>query len=49
MSGGGWGGFEMVSSGQGGSMAEKIKFVTDFEAFFLENLGGEGGETRAEM
>ena len=31
-------------------MAEKIKFVTDFEAFFfLENLGGGGGETRAEM
>ena len=30
-------------------MAEKIKFVTDFEAFFLENLGGGGRETRAEM
>ena len=30
-------------------MAEKIKFVTDFEAFFLGNGGGEGGETRAEM
>ena len=42
MSGGGWGRFEMISSGQGGSMAEKIKFVTDFEAFFLGNWGGVG-------
>ena len=33
----------MISSGQGGSMAEKIKFVTDFEAFFLGNWGGWGG------
>ena len=35
-----WEGVEMVSSGQGGSMAEKIKFVTDFEAFFLGIWGG---------
>ena len=49
MSGGGFlGGFEMVSSGQGGSMAEKIKFVTGFEAFFGGDLGG-GGGARAEM
>ena len=39
----------MISSGQGGSMAEKIKFVTDFEAFFLGKWGGKGGGTRAEM
>ena len=30
-------------------MAEKIKFATDFEAFFLGNWGGGGGGARAEM
>ena len=30
-------------------MAEKIKFATDFEAFFGGIGGGGGGETRAEM
>ena len=47
--GGGWEGVEMVFNDYSGGMAEKIKFVTDFEAFFLENLGGGGRETRAEM